>query len=188
MRVALWRAIHVEVDPLPHVLDDKVGLRMVDPDQEWRSRPDMEPSCTKPFRASIVARARFIEDPLTERVGHGINQYVILGAGLDTFAQRRPEMASEPRIFEVDRARPQACKRQRLIETGYGIPEWLRCALFRSTSRRGIIGGRGLQPRDSTLASRRWWPRVASACISPRRQSWARCARSRHSLQDPRSP
>ena len=73
-----------------------------------------------------MARARFIEDLITEHAGHGVAQYVILGAGLDTFAQRRPEIASHLRIFEVDRPGPQAWKRQRLIELGYGIPEWLR--------------------------------------------------------------
>lgn len=69
---------------------------------------------------------RFIEDLVVEQAGHGVAQYVILGAGLDTFAQRRPEMASRLRIFEVDPPGPQAWKRQRLIECGLGIPEWLR--------------------------------------------------------------
>jgi methyltransferase (TIGR00027 family) len=73
-----------------------------------------------------VARARFIEDLVVEQAGHGVGQYVILGAGLDTFAQRRPEIASRMRVFEVDRPGPQAWKRQRLIELGFGIPEWLR--------------------------------------------------------------
>ena len=58
--VALWRALHVEVDS-PHVFDDEVGLKLAAPDDGWRSRPDMSPF-TRPFRASIVARARFIED------------------------------------------------------------------------------------------------------------------------------
>src|SRR5689334_10373257 len=87
VRVALWRAQHVQVDPPPHVLVDEVGLKLADPDEGWKNRPDMS-SFTKPFRASIVARARFIEDLVTEQVNHGITQYVILGAGLDTFAQR----------------------------------------------------------------------------------------------------
>jgi methyltransferase (TIGR00027 family) len=73
-----------------------------------------------------VARARFIEDLVTKQAGSGVAQYVILGAGLDTFAQRRPEIASRLRIFEVDRPGPQAWKRQRLIQLGFGIPEWLR--------------------------------------------------------------
>jgi methyltransferase (TIGR00027 family) len=73
-----------------------------------------------------VARARFIEDLVLDLSGHGVGQYVILGAGLDTFAQRRPEMTSRLRVFEVDQPGPQAWKRQRLIELGFGIPEWLR--------------------------------------------------------------
>src|SRR5213082_2083236 len=88
VRVALWRALHVEVDAPPHVLDDSVGLRLVAPEDGWRSRPDMSPF-TRPFRASIVARARFIEDLVAARAAAGLGQYVILGAGLDTFAQRR---------------------------------------------------------------------------------------------------
>jgi methyltransferase (TIGR00027 family) len=86
----------------------------------------MDPQGTSQFRAAIVARARFIEDLVVEQAGHGVGQYVILGAGLDSFAQRRPEIASRLLVFEVDRPGPQAWKRQRLIELGFGIPAWLR--------------------------------------------------------------
>ena len=127
VRVALWRALHVEVDPPPHVLEDEIGLKLVAPDDGWRHRPDMDPHFTSRFRASIVARARFIEDMVVERAGRGsVGQYVILGAGLDSFAQRRPEIASSLTVFEVDPPGPQAWKRRRLIELGFGIPEWLR--------------------------------------------------------------
>ncbi len=126
VRVALWRALHVLADPPPHVLEDDVGLRLADPDDGWRSRPDMDVEATRPFRASIVARARFIEDLVAEQAGRGVGQYVILGAGLDTFAQRRPEIASRLRVFEVDRPGHQAWKRGRLAELGFGVPEWLR--------------------------------------------------------------
>src|SRR6185312_9415165 len=125
VRVALWRAMHVQVDPPPHVLEDVIGLRLVAPDDGWRRRPDMDPRGTSLFRASIVARARFIEDTVVEQAGRGVGQYVILGAGLDTFAQRRPEIASGLRLFEVDRPGPQAWKRQRLVELGFGVPAWL---------------------------------------------------------------
>jgi methyltransferase (TIGR00027 family) len=125
-RVALWRAIHVESDAPPHVLEDLVGLKLAAPDEGWRGRPDMNPQATSRFRASILARARFIEDLVAEQAGQGVGQYVILGAGLDTFAQRRPEIASRMRIFEIDQPRMQEWKRRRLIETGYGIPDWLR--------------------------------------------------------------
>ncbi|HAZ12974.1 MAG: methyltransferase [Bdellovibrionales bacterium GWA2_49_15] len=126
VRVALWRAMHVQVDARPHVLEDEIGLKLVAPDEGWRNRPDMHPQGTAPFRASIVARARFIEDLVAELVNHGVGQYVILGAGLDTFAQRRPEIGSKLRVFEIDKPDTQAWKRQRLIELGLPIPAWLR--------------------------------------------------------------
>ena len=144
VRVALWRAMHVQIDPPPHVLEDEIGLRLVAPEDDWRRRPDMDPQFTSRFRASIVARARFIEDLVTEEVCRRVEQYVILGAGLDTFAQRRPEIASRLRIFEVDRPGPQAWKRQRLFELGFGIPEYLR-----------------LVPVDFEADA--WWQRLSAA-------------------------
>lgn len=126
VRVALWRAMHVEIDPPPHVLDDKIGLQLASPDEGWRRRADMDPQGTRLFRASIVARARFIDELVTEQAGRGVRQYVVLGAGLDTFAQRRPEIASRLNVFEVDRPAPQAWKRRRLSELGFGVPDWLR--------------------------------------------------------------
>jgi methyltransferase (TIGR00027 family) len=145
VRVALWRALHMQVDPPPHVFEDCVGLELVAPDEGWQRRPDMDPDGTKYFRASILARARFIEDIVLDQADRGVGQYVILGAGLDTFAQRRPEVASRLRVFEVDRSGPQAWKRQRLIELGFGIPEWLR---FVSVD---------FEAGDN------WWQRLASA-------------------------
>ena len=124
-RVALWRAIHVESDAAPHVLEDLVGLQLAAPDENWRQRPDMNPEATKRFRASILARARFIEYLVTELARRGVGQYVILGAGIDTFAQRRPEIASHLQIFEIDQPRMTEWKRRRLIATGHGIPDWL---------------------------------------------------------------
>lgn len=125
-RVALWRAMHAQVDAPPHVLDDQVGLELVGPDEGWRARPDMDPEGTRFFRASMLARARFIEDLVAEQAGRGVGQYVILGSGLDTFAQRRPEIASRLAVFEIDRSEHQAWKRRRLVELGYGVPDWLR--------------------------------------------------------------
>jgi methyltransferase (TIGR00027 family) len=145
VRVALWRALHVEVDAPPPVLEDLVGLRLAAPDEGWRSRPDMHPQGTSRFRASIVARARFIEDLVVEEAGRGVRQYVLLGAGLDTFAQRRPEIASGLRMFEVDQPGPQAWKRRRLVELGFGVPDCLR-----------------LVPVDFE-AGGSWWERIAAA-------------------------
>jgi methyltransferase (TIGR00027 family) len=126
VRTALWRALHLEVDAPPHVLEDPVGLQLAAPDADWRQRPDMNEYAIPGVRASIVARARFIEDLVIEQAERGVGQYVLLGAGLDTFAQRRPEIASRITVFEVDQPGPQAWKRQRLVKLGFGIPEWLR--------------------------------------------------------------
>jgi methyltransferase (TIGR00027 family) len=126
VRTALWRALHVQVDPPPHVLEDEIGLRMAAPEDGWRERPDMHPQGTSGFRAAIVARARFIEDTVIEQIDRGVRQYVLLGAGLDSFAQRRQEIASRIHVFEVDRPGPQAWKRERLIELGFGVPPFLR--------------------------------------------------------------
>jgi methyltransferase (TIGR00027 family) len=125
-RVALWRALHVAIDPPPHVLEDEIGLTLLALNPDWRRRGDMDPEFTRPFRAAIVARARFIEDLVADEAGRGLSQYVILGAGLDSFAQRRPEIASRLKIFEIDQPSSQAWKRQRLIALGFGVPDWLR--------------------------------------------------------------
>lgn len=124
VRVALWRALHVLADPPPHVFEDTIGLALAAPADGWQQRPDMS-AFTRPFRASIVARARFVEDLVAEQAARGVTQYVILGAGLDTFAQRRPELASRLRVFEVDQPATQAWKRQRLENLGYGVPPYL---------------------------------------------------------------
>lgn len=126
VRVALWRALHVELDEPPHVLDDTIGLSLAEPEDGWRDRPDMHPIGTRGFRAWIVARARYVEDMVVEHLRRGVTQYVLLGAGVDTFAQRRPEIASQMTIFEVDQPQPQTWKRQRLIDLGYDLPDWLR--------------------------------------------------------------
>jgi len=148
IRVALWRALHLEADGAPPVLADPVGLRLADPAEDWRQRPDMDPQFTRGFRAAIVARARFIEDLVTAAADGGVGQYVLLGAGLDTFVERRPEYAGRLRVFEVDQPVPQAWKRQRLTELGYGVPDWLR-----------------LVPVDFE-AGASWWDLLAAAGFS----------------------
>ncbi len=123
VRTALWRALHVQLDSEPHVLVDELGLALADPEPGWERRGDMQPLGTAPFRAAIVARTRYVEDLV---VHGGITQYVLLGAGLDTFAQRHAELAGTVTVFEVDRPAPQAWKRQRLLALGLGVPDHLR--------------------------------------------------------------
>ncbi|HEY9721711.1 MAG TPA: class I SAM-dependent methyltransferase [Oscillatoriaceae cyanobacterium] len=122
---AFFRALHVQFDPPPHVFEDTLGLKLVSANGPPPIPPGMEPENTGRLRASIVARARYIEDLVAEKFHQGVCQYVILGAGLDTFAERRRDLASQMHVFEVDRPGPQAWKRQRLTELGYGVPDWL---------------------------------------------------------------
>ncbi len=54
VRTALWRAMHVQVDDPPHLIDDEIGLALAAPDDGWRDRPDMHPLGTRPYRVGIV--------------------------------------------------------------------------------------------------------------------------------------
>ncbi|SHY83691.1 Putative S-adenosyl-L-methionine-dependent methyltransferase ML2640 [Mycobacteroides abscessus subsp. abscessus] len=74
----------------------------------------------------MVARARFVEDFVKRRAAEGVGQYVILGAGLDTFVQRYPGAGERLTVFEVDRPDTQAWKRKRLADCGFQIPRWQR--------------------------------------------------------------
>ncbi|MGW6399192.1 class I SAM-dependent methyltransferase [Streptomyces sp. NPDC055134] len=157
VRVALWRALHVRIDAPPHVFEDEVGLELAAPEAGWQDRPDMDPHATSGFRAAIVSRARFVEDLIDERIDDGITQYVVLGAGLDTFAQRRPDVAGRLRVFEIDQPATQAWKRRRLIELGYGVPDWLR-----------------LTPVDFE-AGGDWWEQLSGAGFDPARPAVVVC-------------
>ena len=152
VRTALWRAMRVEHDAAPHVFTDEVGLALVAPEDDgWRARPDMHPQWTRTFRAAMVARARFIEELVEREAARGVDQYVILGAGLDTFAHRRPELASRLQVFEVDRPAPQAWKAQRLRALGFEVPAWLH-----------------LVPVDFE-AGASWWDELVRAGFDPAR-------------------
>jgi methyltransferase (TIGR00027 family) len=117
LRVALRRAAHQLYDARPLVLDDPIavsilGERYAEELHRTPVRPD------RPFsvglRAFIVARSRYAEDMLKEAVAQGVNQYVLLGAGLDTFAHRNPYPGL--RVFEVDHPATQSWKRELLAE------------------------------------------------------------------------
>ncbi|HET8573210.1 MAG TPA: class I SAM-dependent methyltransferase [Edaphocola sp.] len=121
LRTALWRALHVLTDAKPYVIEDKVGYELIQPEKDWQERPDMK--YTKRLRASIIARARFIEDMAKEQILKGAKQYVLLGAGLDSFAQRNTGISSQIDIYEIDQPDTLAWKEEKLIENGYMIPD-----------------------------------------------------------------
>ena len=74
---------------------------------------------------NVLSRARYTEDALEKAVRQGVKQYVILGAGMDTFAFRRPEMMDCLEVFEVDHPATQNLKLLRLSELGWEHPEHL---------------------------------------------------------------
>jgi methyltransferase (TIGR00027 family) len=122
-RVAERRAAH-QVRDRPLVLNDPIALRVIDPDVARALReypPEKETSLAGPYlRAFFVMRSRFAEDELATAIANGVRQYVVLGAGFDTFAYRNP--FPELRVFEVDHPDTQAVKRRRLADAGIGIP------------------------------------------------------------------
>ncbi|MDR2236357.1 MAG: class I SAM-dependent methyltransferase [Chryseobacterium sp.] len=150
VRTALWRALHILEDASPHILEDHIGLQLVGPEKGWQERPDMK--YTKRLRASVVARSRLMEDLVIREYEKGIRQYVILGAGLDTFAQRRAETTSQLQIFEIDQPETLAWKQKRLSETGFGIP-----------------GNLHFVPVDFEVSS--WWDELVQAGFNPEEPS-----------------
>ncbi|MDA8353173.1 MAG: class I SAM-dependent methyltransferase [Firmicutes bacterium] len=86
---------------------------------------------------SAISRARYTEDLLERAVRHGAKQYIILGAGMDTFAFRRPEIVEQLRVFEVDFPATQDFKRRRIAELGWEVPEALH--FIPSTSHRRVL-------------------------------------------------
>jgi methyltransferase (TIGR00027 family) len=118
LRVAIRRAAHQVMDN-PRVLDDPIAVRLLGPgfarDMERASH-----KVARDFRAFMAARSRYVEDRLAEEVSNGTEQYVILGAGLDTFAYRNPFPSL--RVFEVDFPATQEGKREMLAEAGIALP------------------------------------------------------------------
>src|SRR5215469_1170715 len=121
---ALLRAAHQILDT-PPVFDDPLALRIVGEERAAAVRADPQRFQTaerRALRAFVALRSRYAEDQLAAAVERGVRQYVILGAGLDTFAYRNPFPNGCLRIFEVDHPATQAWKRERLQQSGILIP------------------------------------------------------------------
>lgn len=119
-RVAIRRAAHQLLDQ-PRVLDDPLALRIIgcEAAEALRSDPKERHAFSRAFRAFMAARSRYAEDELASAVAHGVAQYVVLGAGLDTFAYRNPHPLLQ--VFEVDHPDTQAWKREQLQSAGIAI-------------------------------------------------------------------
>jgi methyltransferase (TIGR00027 family) len=129
--VAVMRAAHLVVDGKPPVLNDTVAARLIGGNIEAQIRAhadELQTPASLGFRSHVVLRSRFAEDTLMDAVADGAEQYVLLGAGLDTFAYRQPEWAHRLTIIEVDHPGTQARKRGALAAAGIEIPPNVRYA------------------------------------------------------------
>lgn len=157
LRVALRRAAHQLVDAPPLVFEDPFAVPIVGPEALAELQRTL-PADRRPFSASLrawmVARARFAEDVLTAAVrGQDARQYLVLGAGLDTFALRNP--FPHLQVFEVDHPATQAWKRERLAAAGLGIPHnaYLVPVDFESQSLERELLRAGFQPSQPAVTA-----------------------------------
>ncbi len=118
LRVAIRRAAHQVIDK-PRVLDDPIAVRLIGPEFARDMERAMHP-VARDFRLFMAARSRYAEDHVAAAVANGVRQYVVLGAGLDTFAYRNP--FASVRVFEVDFPATQEWKRVVLAEAGIEAP------------------------------------------------------------------
>jgi methyltransferase (TIGR00027 family) len=122
--VATLRAVHQLLDE-PLVLPDPVALPLLGASAEAALRSDpfvLNDPMSRGLRGALVVRSRFVEDELSRCVAAGAGQYVVLGAGLDTFAYRNPYRHEGLRVFEVDHPGTQRWKQQLLTEAGIALP------------------------------------------------------------------
>ncbi len=120
--VAARRAMHQLIDR-PIVFEDPLAVRMVAPgviERLQQQRGAVAKRWSEYLRAALAVRSRFAEDELRDAAGRGVRQYVLLGAGFDTFAYRNP--FPHLQVFEVDHPSTQAVKRRRLAAAGIHVP------------------------------------------------------------------
>ncbi len=123
------------------------------------TNPDMETALACVMQTMhepvTISRSRYTEDCLEKALRQGVGQYVILGAGLDTFAFRRPELAGRLTVFEVDHPVTQAMKQTRIDMAGWTRPAHLHFVPldFASQSLAVALEGAGFDRQKQTLFS-----------------------------------
>jgi methyltransferase (TIGR00027 family) len=157
-RVAMQRAAHQILDD-PKVFDDPVALLIIGKESASALQADprqFEATRLSPYlRAFVTARSRYAEDELALGVRRGVRQYVILGAGLDTFAFRNPHPEGALLVFEVDNPTTQTWKRARLEEVGITLPGDLTFVPvdFETQTLVGGLRAKGYDPSKCTFFS-----------------------------------
>ena len=152
--VALRRAAHQLYDPPPLVLDDPIAVPLLGSTYAKAleaSRPTLHEKSSLNMRAWVLARARFAEDELAAAVNHGVRQYVVLGAGFDTFGFRNPH--PDLQVFEVDHPSTQLSKRKLVSASSLPEPHTLHYVAvdFETQSLREQLQLAGLDFQTPTL-------------------------------------
>jgi len=137
------RAVHTRLDR-PRLIDDAWGDRLISAEHKAalrrRALEGAKPEARRRLESlpeeaivdavlrshgaygSVILRSRYAEDALEDAVARGARQYVLIGAGFDSFIVRQPDFARDIAIFEIDHPKSQAMKRQRLDECGVWVP------------------------------------------------------------------
>jgi methyltransferase (TIGR00027 family) len=152
-RVAMRRAAHQLFDD-PRVFEDPLAIPILGEEPAARLRSgDREAGGSRHIRAFMAARSRYAEDELTAAIARGATQYVVLGAGLDTYAYRNAH--SRLRVFEVDHPATQSWKRRQLESAGIAIPSSLTFVPtdFEEQSLGSVLESSGFQPRKISFFS-----------------------------------
>jgi methyltransferase (TIGR00027 family) len=134
---AMLRAAHLLWDDAPKIFEDTLALRLsgcesesalrahltqLDAQVAQSSSPEFAIALRRRITGQLVMRSRHVEDKVEHALTRGVSQYVILGAGLDSFAYRRQDLANAVQVFEVDHPATQAWKQTRLREAGIELP------------------------------------------------------------------
>jgi methyltransferase (TIGR00027 family) len=157
-RVAIRRALHQILDN-PRIFEDPLALHVIGNENALALQADPHRFETTPIsrylRAFVAARSRYAEDELAAAVRNGVSQYVVLGAGLDTFAYRNPYPRGVLRIFEVDHPATQNWKKARLEEACISLPPDLTFAPvdFEAQTLGEALRDAGYDPGECTFFS-----------------------------------
>jgi methyltransferase (TIGR00027 family) len=125
LATAYLRAAHQILDAEPRILNDPVALVLLGPGAEKRIKDALDRYMApeaKALRSHVVLRSRYAEDRLESSIERGVTQFIIVGAGFDTFAIRQPAWAARLRIIEVDHPTTQHLKRAKISEARIPVP------------------------------------------------------------------
>ena len=117
--VAMMRGMHLVIDDAPFIFEDNLARALADiPDDDWGRINEKAGN-----RSHMIWRSRVTEDQLQASARAGVEQYVILGAGLDSFAYRRPRSMEHIAVFEIDHPATQSWKQRKLRELGINVSD-----------------------------------------------------------------